>query len=138
MGYKNKYQSGLILYRKEKEEIFDKIFNEVLNLYKLRNGKIMGHCGSVGKMIRGVFSLEGQKEKFRGFQVNKDFFWRYADFDSFLIELGQILDDIDNIGMVIGHTDSMGFMWLDYNNFNYARKEIVEIRNKFTNINSAQ
>lgn len=42
--------------------------------------------------------------------------------------MGQILDDLDKIGLVIGHTDSMGFMWMDYSHHPFLSKEIKEIK----------
>jgi hypothetical protein len=125
---KNKYQTGLVIYRKEKEEIVRKIIDEVLSLYRLRNNQWLGHTGSVGVSI-GL----PETTKFVAFQIRKECFFNYSDFDGFLIELGQILDDIDNLGMVIGHIDKTGFVWLDYNGFDFPRKEMVNIRKKYLN-----
>jgi len=117
---KNKYQGGLAIYRKEKEEIVIKIIHEVLSLYRLRSNRNIGHGSSVGL-----------PNKYVAFQIRQECFFNYSNFDGFLIELGQILDDIDNLGLVIGHSDEIGFIWLDYNEHHHLREEIVNLKNKY-------
>ena len=113
----NKYQSGLIIYRKNRSEFVHRIILRLLTSYELEQEGSLGHTGQAGK-----------NDKYEIFQIRKDCFRNYSEFDSFLIELGQILDDIDNIGLVIGHTDEIGFMWLDYNNFAIESDRVKQIK----------
>ena len=128
MKTKIKCQNGLIIYRKEKEKIVKQIIEEVLSLYKLRNtNNWIGYKTSVGKHK----DKEKTIHKYIAFQIRQEAFWNYSQFDDFLIQLGQILDDIDELGLVIGHIDNCGFIWMDYNNHEHLSNEIKKIKEKY-------
>jgi len=116
----NKHNTGLIIYRKINEEQISEIVKEVLKLYRLRKNSWVGGISDCGS-----------NNKYAAYQLRDKCFFNYSNFDSFLYELGYILDDLDNIGLLIGHCDKDGFMWMDYNNPKFPRKEIIEIAKKF-------
>jgi len=115
----NKHNTALIIYRKINEEQIREIVKEVLQLYRLRKDSWVGGISPCGN------------GKYCAYQLRDKCLFNYSNFDSFLLELGYILDDLDNIGLLIGHSDKEGFMWMDYHNFKFPRKETIEISKRF-------
>lgn len=94
---------GLIIYRKNNEEKASKFIDEFLTRYELKKNTTFGSISSSGK-----------DSKFKIFQVREEAFKSYSQFEDFLIGLAEYFDDIDELGLVIGHNDKNGFIWTDY------------------------
>jgi len=108
---KNKnHKFGLVLYRHENEELVRKIVNVALKKYTLKNHASLGHIGRgwIGKKINK------DNRKYSLWQIPVDAFHTYRDFDDFLITLAIKLNDLQKLGLVLGHNDNDGFFWMDY------------------------
>jgi len=93
---------GLAIYKKEKKKEFDKIFKKQWLKSKPKISpkyQIIGH-----KTLKQGYVL---------FQISSKCFLTYTSFDNFLYGLSEELATSD-IGMVIGHNDSDGYIWMDF------------------------
>lgn len=116
---------GLIIYKKELEDKFEKILNENLNIYKFKNKDVtLGHSTKRKGWI--IFQIYGN-----GFKT-------YSEFDNFLLNISNQTSEEEGI-LVIGHNDKDNFMWLDYDPLllNEIIEEYSTIENKRNEVEDA-
>ena len=94
---------GLILYRKENKEEFNKIFDNIVEKYYEKKA-IKKDTIIWNREIKGWVIVQIYGKSFRN----------YNYFDDFLFYFASTTKDNPNI-LVIGHNDEQGFMWTDYN-----------------------
>ena len=95
-----KKKFGLILYKKENEKEFKKIFNKVWDKTRITKKELyLGHLR--------------EKQGWVIYQIRANAFLTYRDFDNFLYMLSEDLG-LSGMGMVLGHNDNDGFFWMDY------------------------
>lgn len=100
---KIKTNIGLIIYKEEIEEEFNKIFEEVANKY-LEKKVILNSTIATSSICKG----------WRIFQIHKKAFRNYYYFDDFLMYFVSMTKNNPNI-LVLGHNDEQGYFWKDYN-----------------------
>ena len=99
-----KKKFGVIIYKRNRENGFYKIINRGLQKSRIisdSENRTLGH------------TVDNEKQGYVLYQITAKCFLTYADFDNFLYWVSGELGS-SGVGMVIGHNDNDGFMWMDY------------------------
>lgn len=110
---------AIIVGKKEKNS--EKIY-QIITDALVKHKKLWKKEALKGDFTLGIFrSGIGELSVF----TLKDIFRNYKDYDNFLIELVQDygFDSLKHNGLLLGHTDSGGYLWTDYNSFKKGKNE---------------